>query len=168
MRSSCGFVFSRALHQAFRQPQKVLELDLSRKNARMPKAVWSTFLCIKGLMLNPVNPATPTDPPPHVGFQSLQSHTDHRRNVVVNPKSLSYCIIAGDTNDSIDPRSKSPMVHDYVGQPGIKKANIPRSIMDKGATDRRRTKRRQVLVSTEQTSGTPTHKRGKGREAHVK
>ena len=42
------------------------------------------------LMLNPVNPATPTDPPPHVGFQSLQSHTDHRRNVVVNPKSLLH------------------------------------------------------------------------------
>ena len=31
LRSSCGFVFSRALHQASRQPQKVLELDLSRK-----------------------------------------------------------------------------------------------------------------------------------------
>ena len=46
--ASCGFVFCRALHQASRQPQKVLELDLSRKNARMPKTVWSTFLCIKG------------------------------------------------------------------------------------------------------------------------
>ena len=31
LRSSCGFVFSRALHQASRQPQKVLELDLSSK-----------------------------------------------------------------------------------------------------------------------------------------
>ena len=100
------------------------------------------------VMLNSVNSETPTDPPPHVGFQSLQLHADHRHNVVVNPKSLSCGIIAGDTNDSIDPRSKSPMVHDYVGQPGIKKANIPRSIMDKKGTDRRRTKRQRCRATS--------------------
>ena len=100
------------------------------------------------VMLNSVNSETSTGPPPHVGFQSLQLHADRRHNAVDNPKSLSYGIIAGDTNDSIDPRSKSPMVHDYVGQPGIKKANIPRSIMDKKGTDRRRTKRKRCRATS--------------------
>ena len=63
--------------------------------------------------------------------------------MAVNPKSLSYCIITADTNDPTDLRSKSPMVHDYVGQPGFKKANVPRSVMDKGEADRRRTKRKR-------------------------
>ena len=107
-------------------------------------------------MSTPVNPASPTDPPPHVGFQSIQSHADHRRNVAVNPKSLSYCIIAADTNDPTDLRSKSPMVHDYVGQPGFKKANVHRSIMDKGEADRRRTKRKRCrATSSEKTDSTP-------------
>ena len=63
--------------------------------------------------------------------------------MAVNPKSLSYCIITADTNNPTDLRSKSPMVHDYVGQPGFKKANVPRSIMEKGEADRRRTKRKR-------------------------
>ena len=106
-------------------------------------------------MSNPVNPASPTDPPPHVGFQSIQSHADHRRNVAVNPKSLSYCIIAADTNDPTDLRSKSPMVHDYVGQPGFKKANVPRSIMDKGEADRRRTKRKRCRATSSEKTDLP-------------
>ena len=107
-------------------------------------------------MSTPVNPASPTDPPPHVGFQSIQSHADHRRNVAVNPKSLSYCIIAADTNDPTDLRSKSPMVHDYyVGQPGFKKANVPRSIMDKGEADRRRTKRKRGRATSSEKTDSP-------------
>ena len=102
-----------------------------------------------------VNPASPTDPPPPAGFQSAQSHADHRRNVAVNPKSLSYCIITADTNDPTDLRSKSPMVHDYVGQPGFKKANVPRSIMDKGEADRRRTKRKRGRTTSSKKTDSP-------------
>ena len=107
------------------------------------------------VMLHSVISETPTEPPPHVGFQSLQLHADHRHNPAVNPKSLSYGIITGDTNDSMDPRSKSPMVHDYVGQPGVKKANIPRSIMDKKGTDRRRTKRKRCRATSSEPTNSP-------------
>ena len=107
------------------------------------------------VMLNSVNSETPTDPPPPVGFQSLQIHADHRHDAVANPKSLSYGIITGDTNRAIDPRSKSPMAHAYAGQPSIKKTNIPRSIMDKKGTDRRRTKRKRCRATSSENTNSP-------------
>ena len=39
-------------------------------------------------------------------------------------------------------------MHDYVGQPGLKKANVPRSIMEKGEADRRRTKRKRCRATS--------------------
>ena len=82
-----------------------------------------------------VNSEDLADPPPPVDFQSLQLHVDHQHNAVVNPKSF------------IDPRPKTSMAHTQVGQPSIKKANIPSSIMDKGGTDRRRTKRKRCRAT---------------------
>ena len=79
-----------------------------------------------------VNSEDLADPPPLVDFQSLQLHVDHQHNAVVNPKSLSYGVVTGDANEAIDPRPKSSMAHPHVGQPNIKKANVPSSIMDKG------------------------------------
>ena len=114
--------------------------------------------CVHGRSLpepSRLHAPAPTDPPPPAGFQSAQSHADHRRNVAVNPKSLSYCIITADTNDPTDLRSKSPMVHDYVGQPGFKKANVPRSIMDKGEADRRRTKRKRGRTTSSEKTDSP-------------
>ena len=103
------------------------------------------------LMLNPVNPATPTDPPPHVGFQSLQSH---RRSVVVNPKSLSYCTIAGDTNDSIDLRSKSPMVSRASRRPIFPGQGWDRSTQNKTEAMPRYILREDELPGTSSTSST--------------
>ena len=104
------------------------------------------------VILNSVNSETPADPPPPV---ALQLHADHRHNAVANPKSLSYGIVTGDTNEAIDPRSKSPMAHTYAGQLSIKKANIPRSIMDKTGTDRRRTKRKRSRATSSENTNSP-------------
>ena len=102
-----------------------------------------------------VNSEDLADPPPPVDFPSLQLHVDHQHNAVANPKSLSYGIITGDANEAIDPRPKSSMAHTYAGQPSIKKANIPSSIMDKGGTDRRRTKRKRCRATSSERTHSP-------------
>ena len=106
-------------------------------------------------ILNSVNSEDLADPPPPVDFQSLQLHVDHKHNAVANPKSLSYGIITGDANEAIDPRPKSSMAHTYAGQPSIRKANIPSSIMDKGGTDRRRTKRKRCRATSSEKTNSP-------------
>ena len=107
------------------------------------------------VILNSVNSKNLADPPPPVGFQSLQLHADHKHNAVANPKSLSYGIITRDTNEATEPRPKSSMAHTHAGQLSIKKANIPRSIMDKGGTDRRRTKRKRCRATSSEKTNSP-------------
>ena len=102
-----------------------------------------------------VNSEDLADPPPPVDFQSLQLHVDHQHNAVVNPKSLSYGVITGDANEAIDPRPKSSMAHTHAGQPSIKKANIPSSMMDKGGTDRRKTKRKRCRATSSERTHSP-------------
>ena len=102
-----------------------------------------------------VNSEDLADLPPPVDFQSLQLHVDHQHNAVVNPKSLSYGVITGDANEAVDPRPKSSMAHTHAGQPSIKKANIPSSIMDKGGTDRRRTKRKRCRATSSERTHSP-------------
>ena len=102
-----------------------------------------------------VNSEDLADPPPLVDAQSLQLHMDHQRNAVVNPKSLSYGVVTGETNEAIDPRPKSSMARTHVGQPSIKKTNVPSSIMDKCGTDRRRTKRKRCRATSSERTHSP-------------
>ena len=106
-------------------------------------------------ILNSVNSEDLADPPPPVDFQLLQLHLDHRCNEVVNPKSLSYGVFTGETNEAIDPRPKSSMARPHVGQLTIKKTNVPSSIMDKSGTDRRRTKRKRCRATSSENSLEP-------------
>ena len=104
-------------------------------------------------MSTPVNPASPTDPPPHVGFQSIQSHADHRRNG--QPQVVVLLHHRGGHQRPYRSAFEEPHVHDYVGQPGFKKANVPRSIMDKGEADRRRTKRKRCSATSSEKTDSP-------------
>ena len=102
-----------------------------------------------------VNSEDLTDLPPLVDAQSLQLHLDHQCNEVVNPKSLSYGVVTGETNEAIDPRPKSSTARPHVGQLTIKKTNVPSSIMDKSGTDRRRTKRKRCRATSSERTHSP-------------